>query len=282
LLADYGLAAVYGSLLANRYGIPLIYSSHNVEYRMYLEQSQSDLRRLLLAPYVYWAERTACRSAKLVVSISEQDARHYSQWIARDRLEVIGQGFEPELSHPFYEPPPRFPPAILFVGSFRDENNRQAARQIVREILPVVTQAYPEAKFQLVGAEPPEDLAGPNVECPGFVADLAPYWRRANLAIAPMPFHHGMSTKVIAALAFGKTVLTTPQVASTLPRPYRQLQVAPLERFAAAIVALLATCPPVDASEFDLLCQDFAWPDAIARLHQRIEACCAAHTLLKI
>jgi Glycosyl transferases group 1/Glycosyltransferase Family 4 len=271
LVADYGLAAVYGKLFASRYGIPLIYSSHNVEYRMYLDLSKYDLRRRLLAPYVYWAERAACRAAKLVVTISEKDCVEYTKWIPRERIEVIPQGFEPESCNPFYEAPPRSPAVVLFIGSFRSESNRQAARQIVNEILPQVIQARPYTKFQLIGANPPEDLKGPNVECSGFVDDLAPYLRRANLVIAPMPFAHGMATKIVLALAFGKTVLATPQAVGAISQKYRQLVVSPLAAFPSSIVQLLAHRPSVDATQFAALCEEFAWQNSIARLHRRME-----------
>jgi glycosyltransferase involved in cell wall biosynthesis len=273
LLADYGLAAIYGTWFASRYSIPLIYSSHNIEYRMYLDLTKYDIRRAILAPYVYWAERAACRAAKLVVTISENDRREYAKWISTDRIEVIPQGFDPRLSNPFYNPPPSSPPVILFVGNFRSETNRQAARQIVKEILPRVMEVRPDTRFQLVGADPPRDLTGPNVECPGFVDDLGPYLRRANLVIAPMPFAHGMATKIVLALAFGKPVLTTPEGVGSIPRKYRQLVVTPLAMFPSKIVELLAACRSVDTSEFAALCDDFAWPQLIARLHRRIEEC---------
>ena len=275
LLADYGLAAVYGHRLTRRYGIPLIYSSHNVEYRLYLDLRKYDLRRGLLAPYVYWAERAACRAANLVVTISEKDRGEYTKWISRDRIEVIPQGFDPTLSNPYYNPPPSSPPVVLFVGNFRSETNRQAARLIVKEILPRVIQTRPDTKFQLIGADPPMDLVNPNVECPGFVDDLTPYLRRANLVIAPMPFAHGMTTKIVSALAFGKPVLTTPEGVGAIPRKYPQMVVAPLDAFPKQILALLATCPAVDANQFAALCNDFAWPNLFARLYRRIEECCA-------
>ena len=275
LLADYGLAALYGTFFASRYGIPLIYSSHNVEYRMYLDLSKYDLRRGVLAPYVYWAERAACFAAKLVVTISEKDRLQYAKWIPADRIEVIPQGFDPELCNPFYDPPASSPPVVLFVGSFRSETNRQAARRIVKEILPAVIAVRPDTKFQLVGAQPPDDVKVPNVECTGFVDDLGPYLRRANLVIAPMPFAHGMTTKIVLALAFGKTVLTTPEGVGAIPRKYRQLVVAPLDMFASKIVELLAARRAVDAGEFPALCDEFAWLNLIARLYRRIEECCA-------
>jgi glycosyltransferase involved in cell wall biosynthesis len=275
LLADYGLAAVYGKWFASRYSIPLVYSSHNIEYRMYLDLRKYDVRRGMLAPYVYWAERAASRAAKLVVAISEKDRYEFAKWISSDRIEVIPQGFDPKVSHPFYDPPASSPPVVLFVGSFRSEKNRQAARWIVKEILPRVIQTRPNTKFQLVGADPPSDLTVPNVECPGFVDDLAPYLRRANLVIAPMPLAHGMATKIVSALAYGKTVLTTPEGLGAISRRYRQLVVASLNVFPAKILELLATRPPVDAAEFPALCDEFAWPNLMSRLYQRIEECCA-------
>ena len=275
LLADYGLAGVYGRLFARRYGIPLIYSSHNVEYRMYLGLGQGDVRRVMLAPYIYWAEKAACRAAKLVVAISEHDRRVYSRWIPDERMEVIPQGFDPAVENPFYAAPPSSPAVILFVGSFGAEANRRAARQIVHEIAPKVLRARPDTRFQLVGAQPPADMHGTNCEMPGFVDDLGPYMRRANLVIAPMPIAHGMSTKIVSALAFGKTVLTTPEGLGAIPRHYKQLTVAALDDFAAAIIELLATRPAVDAGEFPALCDAFAWAKLGTRLAQRIEQSCA-------
>jgi glycosyltransferase involved in cell wall biosynthesis len=280
LLADYGLAAVYGTLLAKRHGVPLIYSSHNIEYQKYLEQSKTDLRRGLLAPYVYWAERAACRAAKLVVAISESDRSRYAKWVGPEKIEVIPQGFEAEVWNPFCTPPPPSPPVVLFFGNFRLEHNRGAAQHIIKEILPRVTRERSDVKFQLVGAEPPTDLEAPNVEYPGFVDDLAPYLRRANLVIAPMPFGFGMSTKIVSALAFGKTVLATPQGAGAIPRRYPGLAVASLDAFPQKIVELLASRPVPNASGFETLCNDFAWPRLIARLHQRMEERCCRPDLV--
>ena len=277
LLADYGLAAVYGKILTKRFGIPLIYCSMNVEYRMYLDMIKYDPRRALLAPYVYWAEKAACRAARLVVTISKNDHREYMKWIDVNKLEVIPQGFDPVLCNPFYSPPPSSPAVVLFVGNFRSEHNRLAARHTVKEILPTVIQALPDTIFRFVGADPPADLGGHNVECLGFVDDLVPHWQRANLVISPMPFAHGMATKIIYALAFGKTVLTTPQGAGAISTKYRQLSVAPLDRFAVKIVELLSKCAAVNASGFDELCSDFAWPSLLGRLYQRIEECCVGH-----
>ena len=271
LVADYGLAAVYGILLSKRYDLPLLYFSSNVEYRMYLELGRHDLRRLPLAPYVYWAEKTACQMAHRVVTVSERDRYAYANWTGLNKIISIPQGFDPEEMNPFYPAPPSENPVVLFTGSFRDENNRQAARYIAHDLAPQVAKVIPNVTFQLVGSDPPEDLSGPNVDCLGFVENITPIVQRANAVIAPMPFGHGISTKVVMGLAYGKAVLTTPQVAGGMPRDYEQLQVAPIEQFSQKLIEILRASPTVSDRGFETLCQDLAWPDLIARLHFRIE-----------
>jgi Glycosyl transferases group 1/Glycosyltransferase Family 4 len=277
LMVDYGLAAVYGILLSCRYSIPLIYSSHNVEYKMYWDMSRFDLRRFILTPYVYWAERTVCQMANLVVVVAEKDRQDYANWIPSDRIKVIPQGFEPDQVNPLYEIPPSSPPIVVFNGSFKDQNNLQAARQIVNDIAPKVAHVFPDVIFQLIGGNPPNDLQGPNIETTGFVDAIDPYLQRANLVIAPMHYAHGISTKVVSGLAFGKTVLTTPAVAQGMPNTYQQLYIAPLEEFADKIIELLRMDPVVNTSEFTKLKQDFAWPDLLHQLHQRIEGFAQLH-----
>jgi len=271
LLVDYGLAAIYGRILAARHSVPLIYSSHNVEYRLYWTQRWNDPRRALLTPFVYWAERAACRAAALVVAISEADRQAYARWIPDERIEMLPQGFDPELCHPFHAAPPDSPAIVLFVGSFRDGYNRQAGEAIVRQIAPAVARVRSDIIFRLVGAGAPGDWAGGNVQVAGFVDDIAPEYRRANLILAPMPYGAGMATKVVQGLAFGKTVLATEGGAGSIPRRFRQMVVAPLDQFPAEIVRWLAASESADSGDFAGLRAEFGWPDLMARLQLRLE-----------
>jgi glycosyltransferase involved in cell wall biosynthesis len=275
LLVDYGLAAVYGNLLSSRYQIPLIYSSSNVEYRWYLSIAKKDPRRLLLAPYVYWAERKACETAKLVITVSEQDQKSYSKWIPTDKIIVIPQGFDPEQIHPTHQTLANSAPVIIFIGSFGDKNNLIAAEYIIEKIVPKVSKVFPEAKFQFIGSKPPENLKHKNVEWTGFVDDLEPYFQSANLLLAPMTYAPGISTKVALGLAYGKTVVATPQTLKTLSKSYRQLNSATLTDFPNKVLELLTNPPaPITEEEFELICQDFAWPSLMKQLFQKIEQRC--------
>lgn len=271
IVADYGLAAVYGVQLSRQFNLPLLYFSSNVEYRMYLELGRHDVRRWLLAPYVYWAERAACERAYRVVTVSDRDLAVYAEWTDADKIISIPQGFDPQEMNPHYAAPPDAPPVVLFAGSFKDENNRQAARFISKTLAPAVAKVFPDVVFQLVGSYPPEGLAGPNVECLGFVEEIGPVVQRANVVIAPMPFGHGISTKVVMGLAFGKVVLTTPQVAGGMPRQYEGLRVAEIEDFVDGLVELLKRPVRVGAGAFVRLCGDLAWPDLMGRLYGGIE-----------
>ena len=274
LLPDYGLAGSYGALLARRHQIPLIYSSHNVEYRLYFDRIRHDVRRALLVPHVYWAERWACKAAKLVVAISENDRRTFRRWASHERVALIPQGFDPESFNPFYESPPHSPAVVLFVGNFRSYHNREAAHYIANELLRSVIRARPDIRFQLIGANPPPGLEGPNVECPGFVDNLVEYMRRANLIIAPMRTEQGMSTKIITGLALGKTVLSTPQGAGAIPQRYKQLVISPLDGFPSRTIELLSRSQSVDSTDFVALCEDFGWPSLTAELYRQIEEYC--------
>lgn len=275
LLVDYGLAAVYGNLLASRYKIPLIYCSSNVEYRWYLSIAKQDPRRLILAPYVYWAEKQACQTAQLVTTVSEQDKRSYQQWIPEDKIIAIPQGFDPEVIHPFDTVLSDSAPIILFIGSFGDENNLIAARFIIEKVVPKVSQVFPAAKFQFIGSKPPQNLNHNNVEWTGFVDDLEPYFKSANLVLAPMTYAPGISTKVALGLAYGKTVVATPQTLKTLSKSYRQLHSATLGQFPDRVLELLIDPPePITEQEFELICQDFAWSSLMERLFNKIEQRC--------
>ena len=271
LVADYGLAAVYGLQLSRKFDLPLLYFSSNVEYQMYLELGRHDLRRWLLVPYVYWAEKAACKQAHRVVTVSDRDSAVYANWTDERKIISIPQGFDPKKMNPHYAPPPDEPPVVLFTGSFKDENNRQAARYIARILAPAVAEVFPDVTFQLVGSNPPKDLAGPNIDCLGFVEEIAPVVQRANVVIAPMPFGHGISTKVVMGLAYGKPVLTTPQVAGGMPRQYESLSVAEIDNFSDRLIDLLKNPMKFGEQDFSTLCKDLAWPDLMARLHRRIE-----------
>jgi hypothetical protein len=100
----------------------------------------------------------------------------------------------------------------LFVGGYDHPPNVDAARWLANDIMPLVWRAVPDAKLILAGSRPPAELlalAGPLVEVPGWVPDLAPFYARARLSLNPLRFGAGVKGKIVASLQAGLPVVTT-------------------------------------------------------------------------
>ncbi len=108
------------------------------------------------------------------------------------------------------------PPTILFVGAFAHHPNVDSALWLGRRILPRVLERVPNARLDLVGHEPGENvraLAGAAVAVHGSVPDVTPYLDQAAVVVAPIRVGGSMRMKVLEALAAGKALVATPRAA---------------------------------------------------------------------
>jgi polysaccharide biosynthesis protein PslH len=108
------------------------------------------------------------------------------------------------------------PPTILFVGGFAHPPNVDAAVWLATAVLPRVLERVPEARLDLVGHDPGEDvqaLAGGPVAVHGSVPDVTSYLDRAAVVVAPIRLGGSMRMKVLEALAAGKALVATPRAA---------------------------------------------------------------------
>jgi polysaccharide biosynthesis protein PslH len=88
---------------------------------------------------------------------------------------------------------------------------------LARGILPLLRARRRDVRLFLVGDRPPEDLEETDgLVVTGVVPDLAPYYARAAVAVAPLRLGGGMRVKVVEALASGKPVVATPLAVSGL------------------------------------------------------------------
>jgi glycosyltransferase involved in cell wall biosynthesis len=114
-------------------------------------------------------------------------------------------------------PPPADPARelagmVLFVGNFSHPPNRDAARWLAMEIMPVVWGRCPWARLRIVGTAPPPqvgELAGPRVEVVADAPQVEPHLEAAAVVLAPVRTGGGMRMKVLQAMAAGKAVVTT-------------------------------------------------------------------------
>ena len=191
----------------------LVYFTHDLHYLR--EQRRYEIERkpdiLVTAATVREQELAVFTAVDRVLSPSEDEARII-------RADAPGCDVQ---SIPLYLYPTPHPPVpgfagrqdMVFVGGFPHLPNVDAALWLVNQIMPLVWRQVPLARLLLIGYAPPPEvlaLAGPLVQVTGVVPDLAPYYARARLAVAPLRYGAGVKGKIVAAMDAGVPVVTTP------------------------------------------------------------------------
>ena len=103
---------------------------------------------------------------------------------------------------------------VLFVGGFQHPPNSDAVEYFGEEIWPLFRETCPEAEVLVIGSRMPDSLKRWGEEqgltMLGFVKDLAPYYQRCKLVIAPLRYGAGVKGKVNQALSYGVPVVGSP------------------------------------------------------------------------
>lgn len=111
-------------------------------------------------------------------------------------------------------PGPEARDGLLFVGSFAHPPNADAMRWFVREVLPLVRDAVPDAVLRIVGRGAPADLVAlaesePGLEVLGWLPSLDEVYAESRLSIAPLRYGAGVKGKVGEAMSYGVPVVGT-------------------------------------------------------------------------
>lgn len=102
---------------------------------------------------------------------------------------------------------------LLFVGTMGYAPNADGARWFCEEVLPRLRQAFPTISVDIVGRAPTpgvQALANTSgVRVTGAVGDLAPFYDEAAVVIVPLRAGGGTRLKILEAMAWGRTVVST-------------------------------------------------------------------------
>ena len=146
----------------------------------------------------------------LSVAMSEDDAAALRGLGTRGRVEVIPNGVDCKRLSP---PPAGGSPALLFLGNLSYLPNIDAVRFFAREVLPLVREALPEARFLVAGRSPrPDLLAGIDPDGIEIIADppeIYPIYARATAAVVPLRAGGGTRHKILEAMAARRPVVST-------------------------------------------------------------------------
>jgi glycosyltransferase involved in cell wall biosynthesis len=227
---------------------PTVLDNQNIEHEL-LERvarsSESTPRRLF--NNIEWRkvrrlEHAAWRSVTLNLATSERDAKRI-QAIADAPVAVVPNGVDVN-AYRAAASSPRTAGRIVFVGAMRHQPNADGARWYLRDVHPIVVAAVPNATVEIVGADPPDDLAlmqSDTVTVTGRVESVVPHVAAASVVIVPLHAGGGTRLKILEAFAAGVPVVSTSIGAEGLDvTPDRHLLIGDTAReFAEAVINVL-------------------------------------------
>jgi polysaccharide biosynthesis protein PslH len=109
---------------------------------------------------------------------------------------------------------PANPLTLLFVGNFEYYPNVDAVKWFSSDMIPLIRQQTDAAfRFLIVGRQPGDSVqalaAIPEVTVVGEVPSVEPYYREADVVVAPIRAGGGTRIKILEALSFRCPVVTT-------------------------------------------------------------------------
>lgn len=240
--------------------------THNVEAEIFARHAKEAANPLMRR---IWSsqhrkmndfERDALRGFTSVIAVSARDGAFFRDHYGVDGVEAIPTGVDLDF-FAWRLPPavgPGTPPTAVFVGSMDWAANIDGVQFFLDEVWPLVLSEVPDARFSVVGRNPPPSLTAriqryPSVDFTGFVDDVRPHAHAAHAFVIPLRVGGGTRIKAFEAMAMGCPVVSTAigiEGLDVTPEEHFLLRDEPDEQ-AAAIVSLLR-----DASLRDRLSQD--------------------------
>lgn len=240
--------------------------THNVEAEIFARHAKEAANPLMRR---IWSsqhrkmndfERDALRGFTSVIAVSARDGAFFRDHYGVDGVETIPTGVNLDF-FAWRLPPaigPGNPPTAVFVGSMDWAANIDGVQFFLDEIWPLVLREVPDARFSVVGRNPPPSLTTrvqryPSVNFTGFVDDVRPHAHAAHAFVIPLRVGGGTRIKAFEAMAMGCPVVSTAigiEGLDVTPEEHFLLRDEPDEQ-AAAIVSLLR-----DASLRDRLSRD--------------------------
>ncbi|MBN1565528.1 MAG: glycosyltransferase [Anaerolineae bacterium] len=210
--------------------IPVIYDSFNAEFdlqRSVFEAERGDLRRLPGAIYslIQWRrlirfEREVCQSVAHTIAVSDADAASFRALVPDSPVSVVPNGINTQDYVQYDSSLNLGDGALVFTGSMGYRPNVDAAVWFADQILPLIRERVPEAKFFVVGSNPHPRLdtlrERADVEITGWVPDVNPFLHAATVYVVPMRMGSGTRLKLLQAMTAGKAVVSTPTGAQGL------------------------------------------------------------------
>lgn len=170
--------------------------------------------------------------------ISDEECMLFKQLVPESDPKVVANGvdfghYNGECQQFDKRDPEPISPYIVFTGAMDYRPNVDAVRWFVEDIFPLVRDKLPDLKFYIVGANPPSVVRKLAHKCDrvivtGYVNDVRPYIKNAELFVAPIRIARGVQTKILESIALGCPTVATEVAASGLTLPHQLISVTSL------------------------------------------------------
>lgn len=232
VVCDYLVSLVHVMDLRVPQMPPVLVFQHNVEsliWQRHAAAAGNPVKRMIFRRERELTLRMEALCATLAggqVTVSPLETQHFRD--ERGMKNVLGSvptGVDCEHFQP--APEKMEPHTMAFLGSMDWEANILAVQQFITESLPAIKVRFPEAKFVVIGRNPPEwlkELSGrdPSIEVTGTVEDVRPHLARAAIMVLPLTVGGGTRIKVFEAMAAGLAVVSTPTGVEGLPVTHKE------------------------------------------------------------
>lgn len=210
--------------------------------------------------------------------ISEQDAgsfefRDSSGW------SCVPNGVDTSFFKPV-DPGEREMFDVAFIGNLGYYNNVEAAKFLVRSIMPAIWERNQDASLLLAGARPAKEILqmkGGKVKVSGWVDDIRDAYASARVVVAPIFLAVGQQNKILEAMAMGIPTVTTSQVNNTIrAQPGKAILIADdAGSFARQVCRLLedlALRKTIGQNGLAHVLENYSWESAVKPLRKLIES----------
>ena len=196
--------------------------THNVEAEIlerHAQKAEGALMRRIWASQAAKMRRfesAALASFDGVIAVSERDGREFRRayGIADPRVIPTGVDLDFFSWQPPAAPDALHPPTAVFTASMDSAANIDGVRFFIGEVWPLVLAQQPDARFVVIGRNPPaallreaEGVAG--VRFTGYVDDVRDHVRPAQVFVMPLRVGGGTRLKAFEGMAMGCPVAST-------------------------------------------------------------------------
>jgi len=196
--------------------IPCVLDMHNILWQSYERQLRSSSwvpavwRRIAVKKYKE-QEENAWGEFDTLIAINRAECDYVVDRYPEQRVFYIPMGTD--LDRWPYSWKPVLAPRIVYYGGLGSVHNQRDALICLREIMPRIWAAFPNAELWIVGSNPPAAIRRladcPRVNVTGFVDEIQDLLSTMSLALCPWTGTYGFRSRLIELMALGVPVVAS-------------------------------------------------------------------------